>query len=239
MRIEAPGHESFPVEADVVAHPAQLPGAAEVGQPICSCTMPAMNTLTREERAARAQQREAARLKTCTDCWAEPGEPCKAGPGGRSNTHRARVEFALRDQAPLPVYELIARDAAWIYQPLNVADPASPILGVRQMIFRTLVRDPDEMGALTVVAIGQYDPECPVVNNPMVMMTATMFLGLTDDEREIAITRLLARGHLRVTGPRAVRTNLDVARVFESAEMDPALMAEWAAAKKSVPEPRI
>lgn len=202
-------------------------------------TMPAMETLTREERAARAQQRRAARLKTCTHCWAEPEEPCKPGPGGRSNTHRARVEFAARDQAPLPAQELIARDAAWIYQPLNVSDPASPILGVRQTIFRTLFRDTDEMGALTVVALGQYDPECPTVNNPMIMMTASMFLGLTEDERETAITRLLARGYLNVTGPRVVRTNSDVARVFDVSEMNPAFMAEWAAAKKSVPEPTI
>ncbi|MEU6973598.1 hypothetical protein AB0A71_38930 [Kitasatospora aureofaciens] len=195
--------------------------------------------ITNKERAERALQREAARLKTCTHCWAAAGEHCKPGPGGRSNTHRERLDFALRDHAPLPARELIPRDSAWIYQPLNVSDPDSPILGIRQSIFRTLCRDTDEMGALTVVAISQYDPEYPTLNNPMVLMAAQMFLGLSEEERETAIARLLARGYLNVSGPRAVQTAPDAARVFEVPEMDAAFMSRWAAAKKAVPQPRI
>ncbi|MET8698286.1 hypothetical protein ABZW10_05340 [Kitasatospora sp. NPDC004723] len=134
---------------------------------------------------------------------------------------------------------MITPDGAWIYQPLNVLDPDSPILGIRQEIFGKLFRHTDEMGALTVVALSQYAPDLPELNNPMVRMAASMFLGLSEDERETTITRLLARGYLNVIRPRAVRTNPDAARVFDVSEMDPTLMAEWAAAKKAVPEPRI
>ncbi|MEV7779360.1 hypothetical protein [Kitasatospora sp. NPDC088351] len=149
------------------------------------------------------------------------------------------MELASRDRAPLPTREVISPDGAWIYQPLNVHDPDSPILGIRQAVFGALCRDSDEMGALTVIALSQYGPECRALNNPMVVWAAQMFLRLSEDERETTITRLLARGYVNVAGPRAVQTNREVARVFDVAEMDPILMSEWAAAKRAAPVPRI
>ncbi|WP_455567545.1 zinc finger domain-containing protein [Streptomyces bobili] len=69
-------------------------------------------------RAVPPVVRERARIRSCPNCHAAPGEPCTPDRAGRSQLHRGRISDARRALEPMPLYRILPPDADRMYMAL-------------------------------------------------------------------------------------------------------------------------